>query len=249
MPGGDRGGWSVLFLAAIIPGMHLRGSDESVFAVPNLEDGSDRPVLQPSQVLPQIGTYTLAKPGGELCVKATLGAQYIVTLKKKRWFYNLDPSEVLSSGYCHKETAVLSLTLRNDAASLQFHFKKEKNIFYVTKLTASVSPRPLCLGCANKTYSGLVEHDRLFAASFGQSFGCKSANVLHTSSEMSLRLVPLQVQAFSVPGGRYGEDVECLADLNKRVLPIVLGAVVIGLLLISALTFLLVRDRHGYDSL
>ncbi|XP_061739847.1 lysosome-associated membrane glycoprotein 2 isoform X2 [Nerophis ophidion] len=264
MPGGDTGGWFVLFLAAIIPVMHLQGSDESLFAVPNLEDGPARPVLQSSQVLPQIGTYTLAKPGGGLCIKATLGVQYMVTLKK-RWYYNLDPSEVLSSGYCHKEAAVLSLTRRNDAAGLQFHFKKvkrqtfpvvrvsalisERNTFYVTKLTASVSPRPLCPGCANKTYSGWVEHASLFAASFGGSFRCRSANVLHTSSEMSLLLVSLQVQAFGVPAGRYGEGVECLADFNRRVLPVVFGAVVMGLLLMAVLTFLLVRDRRGYERL
>ncbi|XP_054645970.1 LOW QUALITY PROTEIN: uncharacterized protein lamp3 [Dunckerocampus dactyliophorus] len=308
MTGGDTGGCFVLFLAAIIP-------------VSNFGAQIYRPVLHPSVALPPIGTYTLTKPEGELCIKATLGAQYIVTIKKKSWYYNLDPSKVLSSGYCHKEAAVLSLTLLDDAASLQFSFKKvqhikhivlllfvpftvntsgqshtliltykyplaikiqiciqarmlfpqwqiiiinrnitmhlcvlnsqENNIFYVTKLTASVSPRPVCLGCANKTYSGLVERDRLFAASFGQSFKCKSANVLLTSSELSLKLVPLQMQAFSVPNGHYGEEVECFADFNKRVVPTVLGAIVIGLLLIATLTFLFVRDRHrhGYDSL
>nr|XP_057928223.1 lysosome-associated membrane glycoprotein 2 isoform X2 [Doryrhamphus excisus] len=234
--------------AAIIPGMHIQGNDESVS---NFGAQIYRPVLHPSEALPLIGTYTLAKPKGEPCIKATLGAQYIVTIKKKSWYYNLDPSKVLSSGYCHKDAAVLSLTLLDDAASLQFIFKKENNLFYVTKLTASVSPRPVCLGCANKTYSGLVERDKLFAASFGQSFKCKSANVLLTSSELSLKLVPLQMQAFSVPNGRYGEEVECFADLNKRVVPTVLGAIVIGLLLIATLTFLFVRDRHrhGYDSL
>lgn len=45
--------------------------------------------------------------------------------------------------------------------------------------------------------------------------------------------------------------VECWADYNKRVIPIIIGAVVVGLILIAALTYLFIRDqrRQGYDSL
>lgn len=185
---------------------------------------------------------------------------------QKSWFFNLDPLKVHVSGSCHRESAVLSLTLPDHAASLQFTFKKvqrmppsgdfqvqetqkqtnfnhkaqfvfssqEKNQFYVIKLTSSLSPRPVCLGCASKTekkrkdrwhdptvsefvllllslpssdetYLGSVSHGKLFAASYGRSFRCKSTNLLRTSSEMSIKLVFLQMQAFGVPGGHYGE--------------------------------------------
>uniref|UniRef100_A0A8C9YUM7 Lysosome-associated membrane glycoprotein 2-like luminal domain-containing protein n=1 Tax=Sander lucioperca TaxID=283035 RepID=A0A8C9YUM7_SANLU len=180
------------------------------------------------------------------CIKATMGAEYIVT-EKKTWYFNLDPSRVRASGYCDKEAAVLSLTLPDNAASLQFTFKKEENIFYVNKLTVHVSPLPVY-----KTYSGLVVVDKLFAAPTGQSFKCKSENLLLMSSELRIKLVPLQVQAFTLPEGQYGKEVECWADFSKRAIPIIVGATVVGLVLIAVLTFLFIRDRRhsqGYDRL
>ncbi|XP_077389288.1 lysosome-associated membrane glycoprotein 3 [Festucalex cinctus] len=251
MQGGRTSGWHLLFLAAFIPGAHLLGNDKSISAASSFGAHVYRPVLNPSEVLPLIGTYTVKTPEGQLCIKATLGAQYIVIIKKKSWFFNLDPAKVMVSGSCHRESAILSLALPDHSASLQFTFKKENNAFYVTKLTASVSPQPVCSGCATKTYLGLVSRDKLFAASSGRSFSCKSANVLLTSSEMRIKLVPLQMQAFGVPGGRYGDVEECLADFNKRIIPIILWGVAVGLLLIAVVTFLLVKENRtrGYERL
>ncbi|XP_019741090.1 lysosome-associated membrane glycoprotein 3 isoform X2 [Hippocampus comes] len=251
MQGSCSSGWRLLFLAAFIPGVHLLGNDNSIVAASSFGAHIYRPVLRPLDVLPLIGTYNVTNPRGELCVKATLGAQYIVIIKKKSWFFNLDPLKVHVSGSCHRESAVLSLTLPDHAASLQFTFKKENNLFYVTKLTASLSPLPVCLGCANETYLGLVSPGKLFAASYGRSFRCKSTNVLQTSSEMSIKLVFLQMQAFGVPGGHYGEVDECLADYNQRIIPIILWAVAVGLLMIGVLTFLLLKENRtrGYERL
>ncbi|XP_031138143.1 lysosome-associated membrane glycoprotein 3 isoform X1 [Sander lucioperca] len=242
--------WSLFFLAAVIPEVHLQRNDHSV--PPASEFSSEvqiyRPVMHPSESVPPIGTYLV----GNSCIKATMGAEYIVTEKKKTWYFNLDPSRVRASGYCDKEAAVLSLTLPDNAASLQFTFKKEENIFYVNKLTVHVSPLPVCQGCANKTYSGLVVVDKLFAAPTGQSFKCKSENLLLMSSELRIKLVPLQVQAFTLPEGQYGKEVECWADFSKRAIPIIVGATVVGLVLIAVLTFLFIRDRRhsqGYDRL
>lgn len=210
-----------------------------------------RPVLQPSEAIPPIATYTLKNLAGKPCIKATMGAEYIVLEKKKTWYFNLDPFRVTSSGYCGKEDAFLSLTLPDNAASLNFTFRKEKNIFYVTKLNAHVSPLPVCQGCANKTYSGLVAREKLFAAADGESFKCKSENLLQTSSELRIKLVPLQIQAFSIPKGQYGKEVECWADFEKRVIPIIIGAIVVTFILIAVLTFLFIKDRsrQGYERL
>ncbi|XP_039985375.1 lysosome-associated membrane glycoprotein 3 isoform X2 [Xiphias gladius] len=249
-PRGHSGGWCLLFLAAIIPGVHLHRSDSSVQPASDSEAQIYRPVLQPSEAAPQIGTYMMKTPAGKPCVKATMGAEYVVS-EKKTWYFNLDPSRVRTSGYCDKQVAVLSLTLPDNAAGLQLTFKKEKSFFYITKLTAHLSPLPVCQKCANKTYSGLLDHEKLFKTADGQSFNCKSENLLLMSSELKIKLVPLHMQAFTLPDGRYGQEVECWADFNKRVIPIVLGATVLGLILIAVLTFLFIRDRHrqGYDRL
>uniref|UniRef100_A0A3Q3LVQ7 Lysosome-associated membrane glycoprotein 3-like n=1 Tax=Mastacembelus armatus TaxID=205130 RepID=A0A3Q3LVQ7_9TELE len=215
------------------PGISLQRNDSSV-----------QLVLQPSEASPPIGDYILKSLNGNPCIKATMGAEYIITEQKKTWYFNLDPSRVRISGYCDKEAAVLSLTLPDDAAGLQFTFKKEKSLFYVSNLTAHVSPVPVY-----KTYSGLVDHDKLFMVQVGQSFSCKSESLLSTSSELKIKLVPLQIQAFTQPSDHYGQAVECWADFNKRIIPIILEATVVGLILITVLTFLFIKDRRrqGYD--
>uniref|UniRef100_A0A3Q1GG70 Lysosomal associated membrane protein 3 n=1 Tax=Acanthochromis polyacanthus TaxID=80966 RepID=A0A3Q1GG70_9TELE len=205
-----------------------------------------RPVLQPSENPPSTGTYLLNNRVGKPCIKATMGAEYIITDKKKTWYFNLDPSSVNISGNCGKEAAVLSLSLPDKAASLQFTFRKENNFFYVTNLTAHLSPQPVY-----QTYSGSMTHKKLFTAADSQSFKCISGNLLLMSTELKIKLVPLQMQAFSVPKGGYGPEVECWADFNKRLIPTILGATVVGLLLIAGLTSLFIRDRrrHGYERL
>ncbi|XP_074493084.1 lysosome-associated membrane glycoprotein 3 isoform X1 [Sebastes fasciatus] len=245
---GHTGGWSLFFLAAVIPSVHLQRNDSSIQPASDSELPSEaqiyQPVLQPSEAVPPIGTYILKNVSGKPCIKATMGAEYIVIDKKKTWYFNLDPSRVSISGYCGNEAAALHLSLPDNAASLQFTFRKENNLVYVDQLTAHVSPLPVCQGCANKTYSGLVAHDKLFVAPDDQSFMCKSEKVLVMSSELRIKLVPLQVQAFTLPNGRYGKEVECCADFNKQIIPIILGAVVVGLILIAVMTSLFIKDRR-----
>ncbi|XP_042340027.1 lysosome-associated membrane glycoprotein 3 [Plectropomus leopardus] len=251
----NTGGWSLYFLVAVIPGVLLQTDNSSIQPSPNFELPSethiDQPVLHHSESVPPIGTYMLKNHVGKPCIKATMGAEYIVTEKKMTWYFNLDPSRVRIDGNCSKEAAVLSLTLPDRAANLQFNFRKENSFFSVTELTAQISPLPVCQRCANKTYSGLLADDKLFTAAIGQSFRCKSENLLEMSSELKIKLVPLQMQAFTLPEGRYGEEVECWVDINKQVIPVIVGAIVVGLILIAVLTFLVIKDRRrgGYDRL
>ncbi|XP_041791454.1 lysosome-associated membrane glycoprotein 3 [Chelmon rostratus] len=246
---GHTGGCSLFSLAVIISGVHLQRNDSSVQLTS--EGQIYRPILEPSEATPQIGTYILKNQVGEPCIKATMGVEYIVIEKKKTWYFNLEPSRVRTSGHCGQQSAVLCLTLPDNATSLQLTFTQMKNLFSVTTLTARVSPLPVCPLCANKTYSGLVSHEKLFTAANGQSFKCKSESLLVMSSELRIKLVPLQIQAFTLPKGQYGTVVECWADYNKRVIPVFIGATVLGLILMAVLTHLFIRDRRrqGYDRL
>nr|XP_043900154.1 lysosome-associated membrane glycoprotein 3 [Solea senegalensis] len=187
---------------------------------------------------------------GKPCIKVTMGAEFIIT-EKTTWYFSVDPSRISTSGQCDKDAAVLSLNLTDNAGKLQLTFRKEKQVHYITKLTAHLSPLPVCQRCANKTYSGLLDNGRLFTTANGQIFTCKSGTLLLMSPELRLKLVPLKIQAFTPPRGLSGEDVECLADFNNRVVPIVLGATAVGLMLMLGLTLLLIKDRrrNGYNSL
>uniref|UniRef100_A0A8C6SZS4 Lysosome-associated membrane glycoprotein 2-like luminal domain-containing protein n=1 Tax=Neogobius melanostomus TaxID=47308 RepID=A0A8C6SZS4_9GOBI len=234
----------LLLLSTLVSGVHLQANNSSERALVY------RPVLQPSESVPPTATYTLRTPGGTACIRATLGAEFMV-LDQKTWYFNLDQSRVRLSGYCGKSAALLSLTLPDNAASLLFYFTKEKKVFYVTKITAHLSPLPICKNCTKRTYTGLVDHEKLFVTKGVHSFRCNSESLLHLSSELRLKLVPLKMQAFTLVKGQYGKEVECWADYNKRVIPIIIGAAVVGLLLIALITYLVIRDRRRteYESL
>ncbi|KAK2835172.1 hypothetical protein Q5P01_015656 [Channa striata] len=233
-----------IFLAAVIPGIRLQSasgmhSDSWVY----------QPVLRPSETTPPIGTYRLESSEGRPCIKALMGAEYMVIEKQKTWYFNVDPSRVVVTGDCGRDAAVLSLKLPDNAASLNFSFTKEKNRFYVTKLTAQLSPLPVCQTCPNKTYSASLDRQKLFAADVGRSFTCRSGNLLLMSSQLKIRLVPLQMQAFTLTSAQFGREVECWADYSKEVIPIIIGAAVVGIVLIAVLTLLFIKDRRrqGYD--
>uniref|UniRef100_A0A8C6P9R2 Lysosome-associated membrane glycoprotein 2-like luminal domain-containing protein n=1 Tax=Nothobranchius furzeri TaxID=105023 RepID=A0A8C6P9R2_NOTFU len=160
------------------------------------------------------------------------------------WYFNLDPSRIRMNGYCGKEDALLSLTLPDDSAGLHFTFRTK-----TTPRDQTQRPEPVYVN--NKSYSGSVAHEKLFKTLDGHSFKCKSATLLLVSSKLKIKLDSLQMQAFGVPNGLYGEEDECWADFNKRTVPIIIGSIIVSLILCIMLSFLFIRDhrRPGYERL
>lgn len=70
---------------------------------------------------------------------------------------------------------------------------------------------------SDKTYAGLLDHEKLFRTKIGRSLKCKSENLLLMSSKLQVKLVPMQMQAFSLPRGQYGkgDSSEWLKELQK----------------------------------
>ncbi|CAF96095.1 unnamed protein product [Tetraodon nigroviridis] len=57
----------------------------------------------------------------------------------------------------------------------------------------------------DKTYSGLVANDKMFKTANGKSFKCKSESQFLMSSTLQVKLVPLQLQAFTLNNGKFGK--------------------------------------------
>ncbi|XP_056133166.1 lysosome-associated membrane glycoprotein 2 [Lampris incognitus] len=247
--------WFLPFLATILLGINPPGDCNSILAATDFTQDTDghiyRPALQPSEAVPVTGTYTLKTAAGKPCLIATMGIEYIVIAKKKPWYFSLDPARVSTNGFCVRDAAFLSLSLANNTGNMTLIFKKEGNVTFATQMTAHISPLPVCDTCASKSYLGTLANDRLFSAPYGWRFNCNSGSVFVMSKELRIKLVPLRIQAFTGPTGQFGKQVECWADFNRNVIPIIVEATVIGLLLIAVLTFLIIKDRRrpGYDPL
>uniref|UniRef100_A0A671STJ4 Lysosome-associated membrane glycoprotein 2-like luminal domain-containing protein n=1 Tax=Sinocyclocheilus anshuiensis TaxID=1608454 RepID=A0A671STJ4_9TELE len=196
---------------------------------PPITNLSQRPVLQPKESIPPEFLYTLRSPQGKVCVRASLGVEYMVRENKKKYYFNVNPSFTRVRGECGSQKSVFSLEF--DGGHLEFTFIKEGDLSYA--------------------YVGVVNHEKLFKAKNGLSFQCKSQTTLILASYFGVKLVPLQIQAFDLNNEAFGKEVECWDDYNKRMIPIILGAVAAAVCLIAILTYVLVRERRnqGYEQL
>ncbi|KAG7327437.1 hypothetical protein KOW79_009043 [Hemibagrus wyckioides] len=203
---------------------------------------SKKPSLQPKESKPLIETYILKK-GAQVCVMARLGVEFVVKENKKTLYFNMDPKSTTATGYCSDQKAVLSLEF--DGGNLQFTFIKNGDQSYVTKLSTLLEPEPSCKQCKRQSYPGVMDHEKLFKTNKGKSFKCQSRTTLKMADNLKIKLIPLQIQAFDLPMNTFGKETECWADYTKRILPIVVGAVVAGIILCAILVYVMKRERRG----
>ncbi|XP_053491607.1 lysosome-associated membrane glycoprotein 3 isoform X2 [Ictalurus furcatus] len=209
---------------------------------------SKKPSLQPKESKPLIETYMLKKDG-RVCVMARFGMEFVVKEDKKTLYFNMDPNSTKATGFCANKKIVLSLEF--DGGNLEFTFIKDGDKSYVQTLRALLEPEPSCKQCKGKSYPGILDHEKLFETTKVKSFKCQSQTTLKLAENLMIKLIPLKIQAFDLPKGTFGEETECLADYTKRIIPIVVGAVVAGIVLISVLVYVLMRERRsqGYEQL
>ncbi|KAJ7992867.1 hypothetical protein DPEC_G00266510 [Dallia pectoralis] len=206
-----------------------------------------RPVLQPKETVPTTGNYVLNDINRKPCIKISMGVEFVVIEQKKASYFNLDPAYTKISGRCGEKEAVFSLAILGEGGYLELTFVKNGNRSYLSKIRANLSP-----GKGNKNYPGVMDHETMFPNDAGCSLKCKSQTELHLSENLRVKIMSLQFQSFNLINGSFGPEVECWGDFLRRIIPIILGSAVVGLVLIGILIFLVIRDRRrhsGYDRL
>ncbi|XP_062412269.1 lysosome-associated membrane glycoprotein 2 isoform X2 [Sardina pilchardus] len=206
--------------------------------------------LQPKPSPPCPYSYELKNRDGNVCLKAVLGVQYMVTLKKKFYYFN-NPQTTRATGYCGNQTAVLSL--ESNEMYLEFTFVKKSKEYYTHKLRARLGPISVYDNnkCENYSYPETVNNEQLFKTTTGLSFKCKSQLVVKMSPNLRLKIMSAQFQPFDLSNGQFGKDFECWQDYINRIIPIIVGAIAVGILLIATVSYLVVREyRHrNYESM
>nr|XP_015216188.1 PREDICTED: lysosome-associated membrane glycoprotein 3 isoform X1 [Lepisosteus oculatus] len=205
--------------------------------------------LSPRPAAPLTGDYTVTDSKHQVCIKARLGAQFMVKKNKKTAYFNISPTSTQAQGQCGQSTAWLLLSFSE--GFVNFTFVKEGSISYVDEIRASLHPTATCVSCTipGEEYTGKIVNVKLFKTADGHAYTCNSQYEVFLAENLSLRIVNTQMQAFNITNGRFGQEEECSADWKRRTIPIILVATVVGLSLIVILSCLIIRehDRGRYE--
>ncbi|XP_023699981.1 lysosome-associated membrane glycoprotein 3 [Paramormyrops kingsleyae] len=213
----------------------------------NQLSSSKKPVLLPKESIPPTGDYSLHDQKGNVCIKALLGAEYIVTQGKTNLYFNLDPKSTMATGFCGDNTALLSLNF--DGGSIEFTFVKKGKMSYVSILRANLTASRNCINCRSETFAGALINMKLFLSENGRSHKCYSEDTLTMANNLNIKIMNMKIQGFQISSGKFGKENECWPDFIKRIVPIILGGTAVGLGLIVVLAWLLARERRaqGYQ--
>ncbi|XP_048832736.1 lysosome-associated membrane glycoprotein 3 [Brienomyrus brachyistius] len=237
------GSWSVTLIAP------SEAVSETVLVNSTLNQLSSpkKPVLLPKESIPPTGDYSLRDHKGNVCIKAILGAEYIVTQGKTNLHFNLDPKSTIATGFCGDNTALLSLSF--DGGSIEFNFVKKGKMSYVSILRASLTASRNCTDCTRETFTGALINMKLFLSENGRSYKCYSEDTLTMANNLNIKIMNMKIQGFQISSGKFGKENECWPDYVKRMVPVILGGTGVGLCLIGILSWLLVRERRtqGYQ--
>ncbi|KAM4048487.1 lysosome-associated membrane glycoprotein 1 [Anomaloglossus baeobatrachus] len=200
---------------------------------------------------PEIGTYNVSEKSG-YCILSKMGLRLNVTYKNKDekdafYLFNIDPKSVNTTGKCLNTS--ISMTLVSNQAHIQFDFvlNTTEGKFYLSHVhvntTVPEAKEPnFDIDSGSVSFLKTTEH---------KSYKCNAKQTLQITDKLSIYTYSLQVQAFDIEGNKFGPAVECAADENGMLVPIIVGAALAGLVLIVLIAYLIGRKRShaGYQTI
>ncbi|XP_073419633.1 lysosome-associated membrane glycoprotein 1 [Dendrobates tinctorius] len=207
----------------------------------------------PNNTKPEVGTYNITGTGKTgFCLMSKMGLRLNITYMRKDnkttfYEFNIDPKKVTPSGSCSKDLATLLLS--SDQANILFDFvlNATEGKFYlghvhVNTTVAEAKESTFSIDSGNVTFLKTTTH---------KSYKCNEKQTLQITANLSIYTYDLQVQPFDVDGDKFGPAVECAADQNGMLVPIIVGAALAGLVLIVLIAYLIGRKRShaGYQTI
>ncbi|XP_045395724.1 lysosome-associated membrane glycoprotein 3 isoform X2 [Lemur catta] len=185
------------------------------------------PTLAPQPSSAKTGTYQVLN-GSRLCIKVEMGIELIVQDKQSVFspqrYFNIEPNATQASGNCGSQKSNLLLNFRGGFVNLTF--TKDEKSYYISEVGAY-----LTVSTPEMVYQGLKGALVLFETVVGHSFRCVSEQSLQLSTQLQLKTMNVQLQAFDFEDDHFGNVDECSSDYTI-VLPVI-GAVVVGLFLVG----------------
>ncbi|XP_014701722.2 lysosome-associated membrane glycoprotein 3 isoform X2 [Equus asinus] len=201
------------------------------------------PTLAPQPSSAKTGMYQILN-GSKLCIKAEMGIQLTVQDTKSasppQGYFNIDPNTTQVSGICGSRKSNLLLNFWGGFVNLTF--TKDENSYYISEVGAY-----LTVSNPEKTYQGMKSSVVMFETVIGHSFKCVSEQSLELSTQLHLKTMNVQLQAFDFEDDNFGNVDECSSDYTA-VLPVI-GAIVLGLFAVGLIVYgvRVRREASGYQ--
>ncbi|XP_046515019.1 lysosome-associated membrane glycoprotein 3 isoform X2 [Equus quagga] len=201
------------------------------------------PTLAPQPSSAKTGMYQILN-GSKLCIKAEMGIQLTVQDTKSasppQGYFNIDPNTTQVSGICGSRKSNLLLNFWGGFVNLTF--TKDENSYYISEVGAY-----LTVSNPEKTYQGMRSSVVMFETVIGHSFKCVSEQSLELSTQLHLKTMNVQLQAFDFEDDNFGNVDECSSDYTV-VLPVI-GAIVLGLFAVGLIVYgvRVRREASGYQ--
>ncbi|XP_018417744.1 PREDICTED: lysosome-associated membrane glycoprotein 1 [Nanorana parkeri] len=206
------------------------------------------PTTVPVNPKPDVGDYRVNGSSGEACLLAKMGLHLNFTRGKVPFYeLNIDPKNISVAGLCGNTSS--TLILFTDQVYLLFTF-----VLNTTSSTFFLSHVHVNATLPDAKDPKFVEDNSSLSylqTAAHKSYKCTAKETLLITGNFSIDTYSLQIQAFNIDGNKFGPAVECAADQNGMLVPIVVGAALAGLVLIVLIAYLIGRKRShaGYQTI
>ncbi|KAI7801897.1 lysosome-associated membrane glycoprotein 2 isoform X2 [Triplophysa rosa] len=206
------------------------------------------PPTTPPVPKPTVGNYSVRPDvNSSICLLAKMGLQFSFTTSgnASRQTINVDPNVTLASGTCGSGGSDSSLVLKSDKITVHFVFTNVSEKFRMHALVLSIDIGQGSFFNESNTNLSLWE------ASVGSSYMCRKEQTYNISDKLTINTFELQVQPFAVKKDTFSTAHECSMDDISLLIPIIVGAVLAGLIFIVVIAYVIGRRRTyvGYQTL
>ncbi|XP_004594966.2 macrosialin [Ochotona princeps] len=201
-----------------------------------------------------IGNYTW-RNGSQPCVQLQASIQirvlYPTQSGGQAWGISvLNPNKTKALGSCEGPHPHLLLSFPCGQLSLGFTQdpKQSQSAVYLSYM--AVEYNVTFPQAARSTFSARNASLRDLQAPLGRSFSCSNASIA-VSPALHLDLLSVRVQAAQLPPtGIFGPSFSCPADQPSILLPLIIGLILLGLLILVLVAFCVARRRpSAYQAL
>lgn len=186
--------------------------------------------------LPKTGNYTVEDGNNSFCLLALMGLQ--MSFKDGMGFQkmNIVPDNIKANGTCGVKGSDATLELRSDQANITFTFQEDGKKFLLHAVNVTIEGTDGIFSAANTNLS-------LWEASLGSSYMCNKEQSYNISDQLSMNTFSLRVQPFNVQGYAFSTAHECAMDDTSILIPVVVGAALLGLIVIVLIVYAIGRRR------